>query len=92
MRSTDNGGKTDSRSVSLVKCSGYLTKLSSVAKKRYESKVVSTDLNTDPHVIEEWSQNLEYLTKLQWNNVVLYMVSTPSLYTKEAIKVRKSDF
>jgi len=59
-----------------------------VAKRRYESTVVRTSLNTDLYIIEEWSQNPKYLPKVQWSDVGLYMVSFPSPYTKKAIKVR----
>ena len=51
--------KTHSRSLGLIKWSEYLMKLSSEAKIRYESKVVSARLNVDPsvdpYVIEGWS-------------------------------------
>lgn len=75
------------KAVYLVKRSEYLVKLSSEAKKRYESKVVSAGINVDPYAIDKWSQNPEDIPKVQWSDVVLYMVSTPSPYTKEAIKV-----
>ena len=65
-------------------------KLLSEAKKRYESKIVSAGLNVDPYVIEGWSQNPEDIPKVHWSDVMLYMVSTPSPYTKEAIKVSQS--
>ena len=48
---------------------------------------MSAGLNVDPYVIEGWSQNPEDIPKVHWSDVVLYMVSTPSPYTKEAIKV-----
>ena len=38
-------------------------------------------------LIEGWSQNPEDIPKVHWSDVVLYVVSTPSPYTKEAIKV-----
>ena len=82
----------DFRPVGLVKRSEYLTKLSSKAKKRFESKILSAGLDIDPYVIEEWTQNPEDIPKVQWSDVVLYMVSTPSPYTKEAIKVIQSIF
>ena len=82
----------DFRPVGLVKQSEYLTKLSSEAKKRFESKILSAGLDIDPYVIEEWTQNPEDSPKVRWSDVVLYMVSTPSPYTKEAIKVIQSIF
>ena len=83
----EGGAKAHSRSLGLIKRSEYLMKLSSEAKMRYESKVVSAGLDVDPYVIEGWSQNPEDIPKVHWSDVVLYMVSTPSPYTKEAIKV-----
>ena len=84
----------DFRPVGLVKRSEYLTKLSSEAKKRFESKILSAGLDIDPYVIEEWTQNPEDydIPKVRWSDVVLYMVSTPSPYTNEAIKVIQSIF
>ena len=84
------GAKADSApvtAVSLVKWSEYLMKLLLEAKKRFESKVVSAGVNVDPCAIDKWSQDPEDLPKVQWSDVMLYMVSTPSPYTKEAIKV-----
>ena len=54
-------------------------KLSSEAKKRYESKVVSTSLNVDPYVIKGWSQkHPEDIPYVHWSDVVVYMVFTPN--------------
>ena len=83
----EGGTKADFRPVGLVMWSEYLTKLSSEAKKRFESKILSAGLDIDPYVIEEWTQNPEDIPKVWWSDVVLYMVSTPSPYTKEAVKV-----
>ena len=44
----EGGAKADSRSVSLVKRSEYLIKLSSEAKRRFESKVASAGVSIDP--------------------------------------------
>ena len=67
--------------------SEYLCSLSAEAKLRYESKVISSGLNLDPYTIKVWTQDPETVPSLQWSDVMLYMVSTPSPYTKEAIKV-----
>ena len=53
----EGGAKADSRSVSLVKRSEYLIKLSSEAKRRFESKVASAGVSIDPYAIDKWSQN-----------------------------------
>ncbi len=36
-----------------------------------------------------WSNEPELIPSISWSDVMLYIVSTPSPYTKEAIKVRK---
>ena len=65
----------------------YLCSLSNEARCRYESKVAATGLSVDPYVIENWTEDPESIPRLAWSDVTLYMVSTPSPYTKEAIKV-----
>ena len=41
----------------------------------------------DPYLIDDWTQDLETIPWLAWTDVMLYiMVSTPSPYTKEAMK------
>ena len=58
-------------------------------KQRYHQKITTTGLQVDPYVIEEsqWTREPEEIPLLQWSDVVLYMVSTPSPYTRETIKV-----
>ena len=67
--------------------SEYLCSLSNEAKQRYEKKVASTALTVDPYVIDDWTEASETIPQLAWSDVSLYMVSTPSPYTKEALKV-----
>jgi len=75
--------------MALIKKSEYFTQLSTEAKNHYELKVTSTGLNVDPYCIDEslWTREPEVLPKMMWTDISLYMVSTPSPYTKEAIKV-----
>ena len=68
--------------------SEYLLSLSVEAKQRYESKITGTGLDVDPYVIDELTQAPENIPRMAWSDVCLYMVSTPSPYTKEAVKVR----
>ena len=42
----------------------------------------------DRYVIDEWSQDPANFRRICWSDVCLYMVSTPSPYTKEAVNVR----
>lgn len=78
--------------MALSKYSEYVGSLSGASRSRYEGKVLSAGLKTDPYAISDsnWSNEPELIPKISWSDVMLYMVSTPSPYTKEAIKVRKS--
>ena len=69
--------------------SEYFSNLTAGARKRYEVKVTSAGLSIDPYCIDEseWSREPEIVPELCWSDVMLYMVSTPSLHTKEGIKV-----
>ena len=73
--------------MALARKSEYLCSLSEEARQRYENKVAGTGLSVDPYVIEEWTQDPETVPRLAWSDVMLYMVSTPSPFTKEALKV-----
>ena len=67
--------------------SQYFRDLSTAAKERYEEKVTSTGLKHDSYVIEDWFENPAFLPDVQWNDLVVYMTTTPSQFTREAIKV-----
>ena len=67
--------------------SDYFFDLSSQAKERYEAKVVSSGLSRDPYTIEDWIEAPEEVPDVGWSDMMLYMVSTPSPYTREEIKV-----
>ena len=41
----------------------------------------------DPYLIDNWTRDPETIPQLTWSDAMLYMVSTPSPYTKEAIRV-----
>ena len=72
--------------------SQYFRDLSTASKERYELKVTSTGLKHDPYVIEDWCENLASLPDVQWSDLVVYMTTTPSQFTREAIKVRNCTF
>ena len=75
--------------MALTRKSEYFNTLSTTSKKRYETKVTTTRLQVDPYAIADnlWTHEPETIPPLSWSDVMLYMVSTPSPYTKEAIKV-----
>ena len=76
----------------MQRISEYTQSLSAVSRARYESKVTSTGLNTDPYAIDDsqWSTSPEAVPDLTWSDMVLHMISTPSPYTKEEIKASDS--
>jgi len=67
--------------------SEYVSNLTGESKKRYECKVTSTGLKVDPYTISSWTEDPSMIPDVKWSDMVLYMVSTPSPYTCEEIKV-----
>ena len=78
----------------LVKKSEYILQLSSVSRQRYIEKLTKVGLSNDPYCLEspEWEKDPEKLPSLSWSDIMLFMASTPSPYTKESIKVIKQFF
>ena len=70
--------------------SEYFCALSGEAKSRYIAKVTSSGLESDPYAIpdELWVSQPEKVPEVSWSDMFIYMISTPSVYTKEEIKVR----
>jgi len=73
--------------------SEYFVNLPGDDRHRYESKVVSVGLTSDPYSIKDqgWSETPVTIPDIHWSDFVTYMVDTPSPYTKEEIKVLTSD-
>ena len=67
--------------------SEYFLGLTAESKKRYHCKVTSSGLNIDPYSISSWTEDPSALPDIQWSDMMLYMVSTPSPYTRDEIKV-----
>jgi len=74
----------------MEKPSGYYLDLKADSKKRYQSKVTSAGLRIDPYSITQWSEDPDEIPSVTWSDVVLYMVTTPSPYTLEEVKVRQN--
>ena len=68
--------------------SEYFANLSADVKVRYESKMTSTGLGQDRYAIKEWTESPENIPEVQWSDMMLYMVTTPSPYTRKEIKVK----
>ena len=73
-------------SVEMQRKSEYFMQLSAQSKDRYECKVLSCGLSIDPYAIEDWTESPEFSPRVDWSDMMLYMVSTPSPHTKETIK------
>ena len=76
-------------SMEFVKKSEYLKEIRSTASKRYIEKLGLAGLCTDPYCIpvEEWEIDPCDVPAIDFSDVALYMVTTPSPYTKETVKV-----
>ena len=72
----------------MEKVSEYVQTLSCEARERYVTKVLNTGLSIDPYSIsnELWQKELDALPRMQWSDIFLYCVSTPSPFTREEIK------
>ena len=75
----------------LVKKSEYILQLSSVSRQRYIEKLTKVGLSNDPYCLEspEWEKGSG---KFTFTVMMMFMVSTPSPYTKESIKVVQQFF
>ena len=69
--------------------SEHYAKLSEESKRRYIEKIRSCGIKNDPYVIEneQWEESPGIIPHLTWSDFMLYMITTPSPYTKESIKV-----
>jgi len=67
--------------------SDYFHGLTVASKTRYETKVLSTGLKVDPYSISTWMVNPEEFPEVNLSDMVMYMISTPSPYMREEIKV-----
>ena len=67
--------------------SEYVRRLPADARARYAQKVTKAGLTRDPYLIHEWEATPEVIAAISISDLMLYMVSTPSPYTKEEVKV-----
>ena len=76
-------------SMEFLKKSEFLKEISSTARKRYTEKLVLAGLCTDPYCmpVEEWEKDPCDVPAIDFSNEALYMVTTPSPYTEETVKV-----
>ena len=74
--------------------SEYYRSLSEESKQRYTNKVTGVGLNEDPYAIpsELWLAEPNQVPNVKWSDMFVYMVATPSAYTKEEMKVNISSY
>ena len=72
----------------MERVSEYYLGLSADSKARYTSKVVGAGLKSDPYAIpsESWVVEPDTIPDIAWSDMFMYMISTPSPYTREEIK------
>ena len=70
--------------------SEYFESLSGDARVRYETKLLTAGLTKDPYSITEWIEEPSVIPDIKWSDFMLYMVSNPSPYTKEEVKVNNT--
>lgn len=77
----------------MERTSEYVHTLSSESRARYVAKVVESGLKSDPYAIPKdmWLKELDVVPCVQWSDMFIYCVSTPSPYTREEIKVNITD-
>ena len=78
----------------LKNISEYLTSLEPNDAQSYIKKLTLTtgECLPDPYtlVAEEWEENINKFSDITWHDGTEYLIETPSLYTKESMKVYKS--
>ena len=73
--------------------SEYSATLSKEDFVRYQEKLTVTlgEQLTDPYLLKDkWSDDIASLLGITWRDVTVYLLDTPSTYTKESIKAHKS--
>lgn len=71
--------------------SEYYSELSGEAKARYESKVRNSGITVDPYAIRDdcWVKEMDVanIPEVKWSDMFMYLICTPSPYTREEMKV-----
>ena len=69
--------------------SEYYSTRSLDLKTRHTEKITGTGLKTDPCVIQNksWTEEHVSVPQVSWSDMFLYMISTPSPYIKQEMKV-----
>ena len=74
--------------------SAYANSLSEEAKRRYKVKLLynqgSCSLPDPYHLSENWSKSPDTWPDLTFCDIYLYLIDTPSMFTRESMKAYKS--
>lgn len=74
--------------------SSYVNSLTPDAKQRYQTKLLyayGTKSLPDPYVLtDKWSTNPCTWPDLTFGDIYVYLIDTPSIYTKDSMKAYKS--
>ena len=70
----------------------YFGSLSQAAKKRYQKKLQLVGLSTCPYELppQAWKDDVTQWPKIEFPDIVLYLIDTPGEFTREKLKAYKS--
>lgn len=73
----------------MERVSEYYSGLPAEARQRYSSKVTGVGLRMDPYAIQSelWVAEPTEVPSVAWSDMFIYMIATPSAYTREEMKV-----
>ena len=72
--------------------SEFYLQLDDLGQKRYKEKLRQLGLKEDPYLLpaHEWSANRSLWPLVEFPDIYVYLIDSPSPHTKEALKAYKS--
>ena len=72
--------------------SEYFRQLSDDDRLRYNEKMAKLELQTDPYLlsIDQWTPERSHWPSVEYPDICVYLINSPSPYTKQALKAFKS--
>ena len=72
--------------------SDFFKQLDAADKKRYKEKLSKLGLRIDPYLMDadQWSTSRNVWPSVEFPDICVYLLNSPSPYTKEALKAYKS--
>ena len=70
----------------------YISNLSEEERIQYLNKLKFSngEMLPDPFQLKDWENDIKCLPNITWRDVTEYLIDTPSVFTKEAMKAYKS--